>query len=766
MATERIEIIVTEKGARQVRRSLEDISTGANKAYGSTKGLSTLLKGAFTLETIRVLQLTADSYTQILNSLKQVTDGSRQLKAVTDELYAISQRTRTSFEGNAEAYRRFALAGRDLGLTQRDVLQFTESVNQAVAISGASFVEAHAGIIQFSQGLASGSLKGDELRSVLEQLPAIADVIAKQLGVTRSELRNLGADGKITSDIIIEAFKNARGELTEKFAKTAPTISQAFAVLRNSFVKFVGEFDQARGISQAIAKAIIYLSENFELLARAAAVLGTVIATNLVRQGLVLLIAALSNPITLVIALITLFVAFADRVKVTGAEFATVMDLFIVTAQEVGRVFYEAFSAVLSIFGVSKEQLDKGFNELATIIIEALKAVPTVIITLFADMFNWILGALEDTINGALKIGNIVRDKLGLEQVDFQVSFSRIASTEGLLQKAEYMAQQRELAEAQRKKETQSLQAELDKAINGTGVNSVKPPIDKAAQKEVERALKRQKDLLDEIKTSGVDYEQVLGDLNALQKTGQITTDEYTRAMDDLNKKVLENDRTLQGGYQRGLLQLKDHFGDLASLAENSLVNAFQAAEDALVEFVTTGKLDFKSFADSIIADLARIAIRQSIIQPILTSFFGLKFADGGMVPRFADGGLTTGIGGPKADKNLVAVSPGEFIINADATKKYLPLLQAINGGNLGSTSSTMQSIPMNLSAGSSSMVYAPTIAVTVEAGGSGGDRNNSPQAIGDATAKALDALLEQKFTDFAMKARRPGGMFNEQGTY
>jgi tape measure domain-containing protein len=136
------------------------------------------------------------------------------------------------------------LAGKDLGITQKELTQFTESLNQAIILSGASAVEAQAGLIQFSQGIASGALRGDELRSVLEQLPVVADILAKELNVTRGELRELGAQGAITSDIILKAFANARVELSERFARTVPTISQSFQVLRNAVVKTFGEFDK------------------------------------------------------------------------------------------------------------------------------------------------------------------------------------------------------------------------------------------------------------------------------------------------------------------------------------------------------------------------------------------------------------------------------------------------------------------------------------------------------------------------------------------
>ncbi len=109
-----------------------------------------------------------------------------------------------------------------------------------MAISGASAQEASAGLIQLSQGLASGTLRGDELRSVLEQLPKVADVIAQSLGITRGELRTFGEQGLITAEQVTTAFLEAGDELDRQFKQTAPTLGQAVVGLQNSFVEFGG----------------------------------------------------------------------------------------------------------------------------------------------------------------------------------------------------------------------------------------------------------------------------------------------------------------------------------------------------------------------------------------------------------------------------------------------------------------------------------------------------------------------------------------------
>lgn len=266
MATETIDIIVRENGARVVKRNLEEIGAVAER---SVRGLRLLQNALFVLGGAGLLAgLTRmlDTLTNFENRLVLVTKSTNELNAVQEELFNISNRTRSNFESTAEIYTRVALAVRELGLSQRDTLNFTETLNQATILSGASTREASAALIQLSQGLASGRLNGDELRSVLEQLPFVADIIAKELGVTRGELRKLGADGKITTNILIDAFRNAREEIAEKFAQTVPTVGQAFGVLRTEALRVLDTFDDATGASETVARAIIALANSLNVL--------------------------------------------------------------------------------------------------------------------------------------------------------------------------------------------------------------------------------------------------------------------------------------------------------------------------------------------------------------------------------------------------------------------------------------------------------------------------------------------------------------------
>jgi len=322
-----------QAGSRVVVRSLNDIRGAAGRTGQSIGRLDKRMKSAATTGNLLRRALTgigaallarefvklSDSFTNVENRLKLATNTTGELVAVQEELFAISQRSRSSFETNATLFNRLALSTKELGISLEETLQLTESLNQAVIISGASAQEASAGLIQLSQGLASNRLSGDELRSVLEQLPAVANVIAKELGITRGELKFFGEQGKLSADIVIRAFRNAREELAAKFGKTVPTIGQSFVILNNAAVRFVGNLNKGTGIATNFSNLIIKMAENFDDLAKgigvvAAAlgplVLGKAIATVAAGlRGIALL--ALANPFTALAVGLTALVAAA-----------------------------------------------------------------------------------------------------------------------------------------------------------------------------------------------------------------------------------------------------------------------------------------------------------------------------------------------------------------------------------------------------------------------------------------------------------------------
>lgn len=265
--------------SERLRRDFDRLSKQATTTGNTLTRLFTLAGAGFG---VRGLGRMIDTYTRLQNRIRVVTEGQRELESVTGQLFDIARKTRSSFEATTTIYTRLALASENLGITHEQTARFTELLNKATLISGASSNEARYGIIQLSQALAAGALRGDELRSVLEQMPVVAGVIADALGITRGELRKLGAEGKITADAIVKAMLNAGEDIDERFGKTIPTVAQGFTILGDSVTQAVGKLDKALGVSRRLAKMLIGLADNAEqlisVLSKLAFVIGTILA--------------------------------------------------------------------------------------------------------------------------------------------------------------------------------------------------------------------------------------------------------------------------------------------------------------------------------------------------------------------------------------------------------------------------------------------------------------------------------------------------------
>ncbi|ELY3889197.1 tape measure protein [Acinetobacter baumannii] len=223
-----------------------------------------------------------DTYTGLQNRLKLVTNNQVELNKATEDTFRIAQKTYSAWDSVLQVYQRFSDNAKTLNLTMDDTARLIETVSKAVAISGASAEAADAALVQFGQALASGTLRGEELNSVMEQTPALAKAIAKGMGITVGELRSVAAEGKITSQEIVKALKNVQDEVDALFAKTDITIGQSLTLLNNEITKFVGEAGKGSGAAQALSGSIQLLANNLNLIADSAFAIGIGLMTKAV----------------------------------------------------------------------------------------------------------------------------------------------------------------------------------------------------------------------------------------------------------------------------------------------------------------------------------------------------------------------------------------------------------------------------------------------------------------------------------------------------
>ncbi|HHF0494374.1 TPA: tape measure protein [Haemophilus influenzae] len=206
----------------------------------------------------------ADSYTELQNRIRLVTNSQTAMVAATESVFDISLKTNQAVGATAQIYQRFAQNADRLNLSQLQVSELTETVAKSVAISGASAGAAEAALMQFGQALGSAELRGDELNSVIEQTPGLADAIAKGLGVTTGELKNLAKAGQLDIHTVIQALVKARDTVDNDFNKRVKTLSMSFTNLETSITKFSGEANSALGITQKLATGVDFVSDHLQ----------------------------------------------------------------------------------------------------------------------------------------------------------------------------------------------------------------------------------------------------------------------------------------------------------------------------------------------------------------------------------------------------------------------------------------------------------------------------------------------------------------------
>ncbi|HGN2540457.1 TPA: phage tail tape measure protein, partial [Proteus mirabilis] len=205
----------------------------------------------------------ADGWTDLQNRLKLVTNSTQALNRATNDVYTIAQKTYQSLDATAQVYQRFSDNAERLGINQQKVAELTETVSKAVSLSGTSAASAAMGLTQFGQALAAGQLRGQDLNSVIEQIPGLAQAIAEGMGISMGELKQRAQDGETSIDKIIESLERVKASVDQKFATSVTTVSQSFTNLQSAMTKFVGEANQSTGATQLLNTGLSVLSNNF-----------------------------------------------------------------------------------------------------------------------------------------------------------------------------------------------------------------------------------------------------------------------------------------------------------------------------------------------------------------------------------------------------------------------------------------------------------------------------------------------------------------------
>lgn len=424
-----------------------------NASASSLTGTLGRLAGTFLgMQSVKWLVNTSDQLTQTNARLKLMTGSAEAAAEANDQIFAAAMRSRGAYADMADTVAKLGTLAPNAFTDTGEIVAFAEQLQKQMALSGTSTQGAQAAMLQLTQGIASGVLRGEELNSILEQTPMIAQTIADYLGMSTGEMRELASEGAVTAEVVKNAMLGAAEETNAAFEQMPMTWSQVWTSMQNIVLRALNpiltginwlanniEIVGPIVLGVGAAFAVFSLAANWtnictaatNALATAQKMLGAVMATS---WGL---------PLIIIIAVVAAFYAVIAVInKVTGSSLsatgiitgaimvalAFVGNLFITTINtimDVVAVFYNVFAAIANFLAnVFVDPLGAAarlFFDFADIVLSILQTVASAIDAVFGS-------SLADTVQGWRdSLGGWVDDTFGkgievVPKIDYQDS--------------------------------------------------------------------------------------------------------------------------------------------------------------------------------------------------------------------------------------------------------------------------------------------------------------------------------------------------------
>ncbi|HHH0901096.1 TPA: tape measure protein [Yersinia enterocolitica] len=248
----------------KLERNFDSTSKSANNTEKSFFSLSKVAGALTTALSVKAIADYAESWTVLNNKLVNAIKTGETLAEVNQRVFDIAQNSRSSLDTIATLYSRLERAIRSTGMSGAELGDITSTISKAMTISGATASESAGALVQLSQALASGVLRGQEFNSMSEQAPVLMKGLADSLGVNIGQLRAMAAEGKLTTNVLITAFKQMAPSVEAEFAKTTATIGQSMQIATNNVTKFVGESATVKSSVSVFNGVLVTLSENLD----------------------------------------------------------------------------------------------------------------------------------------------------------------------------------------------------------------------------------------------------------------------------------------------------------------------------------------------------------------------------------------------------------------------------------------------------------------------------------------------------------------------
>lgn len=382
---------------RQAQAATEQFSKSQKAAADSVSGLTSRLQGLvgsyLGLRGLQSLLNLSDTMASTTARLNSMNDGLQTTAELSGMIFQSAQRSRGAYQATADMMAKLGTLAEDAFGSSAEVVAFAEQINKQMVLSGASTMGAQAAMLQLTQAMSSGVLRGEELNSILEQAPTIAQAIADYLGVTTGEMRELASEGRVTAEVVKAAMFSAAEETNAKFEQMPMTWGQVWTSFQNIALRAMQPvLNGVNWMANHIDDALDWVAEHADGVAAVLAGLGAVaLVVGAQMAGSALMSAAawaVANwPILLVGAAVSMLIYMALK---AGATF-----------EQVGGVIGGVFGTIYA-FAMNNAivPLQRAFAAFVNFIGNVFNDPVTAIKVLFYDMFLFVLEGIGNLAHG------------------------------------------------------------------------------------------------------------------------------------------------------------------------------------------------------------------------------------------------------------------------------------------------------------------------------------------------------------------------------
>lgn len=460
--------------------------------------LRTVINTVISALGIRQIMQWADAWIEAAGKIRVFTSSQEEANIVMERLFAVAQTVRQPISSLANLYNRLTIAGKELGVSQNQMIGFTELIGKALAIQGTSGQQARGVMLQLSQAMGEGIVRGQEYNSMMENLPLVLNIVAKNLAAAEgstAKLRRIMLQGKLTSRDFFTALMKGQDELNQLFQNAPKTFSQGWTIIVNAIERYLGKLNEAYGVSQKFHTLANLIAGNLETMGKLLPVIAVGMAAAFAPTGIAALNAGLAlltpkllaigamlltNPFAVLAVAAVAAYQFGDAVNIGLDSVTTLRDLMDALGPILVSVFKQAWEwqqkflgdmldAAKSVYGAlgalvqtALEGMGKSYSQfyedtgtgfagvamklaktadaigglllgMGIGIVRVLEGLPEAVDQIGRQMYNFLIGHVEEMINKTIAGVNRIRGLVGADALSL-VQFERASVDEKYFQ--------------------------------------------------------------------------------------------------------------------------------------------------------------------------------------------------------------------------------------------------------------------------------------------------------------------------------------------